>query len=633
MRRLASLVVTLALLVAAGPAHAGVAPATTLDGPSADILGLGGVAMSEDGTGGIVYRRRVDGVPHVFAAQFTRGAWQPPQRIDGGQRFESSFPVIGAADGGVLVVVWAQEFGTNSDRLYSAVLGRGARRFQAPTLIDANIGEAIGTYPSLVLNRGGAGYVAYNIVTSTATNAALPPGYAAVERRLARFSGQYWSGLGFSFARNSGVPVRLPTAGNSPKVVIDTAGNGILAFQEPDDDFVDRIYSRRVFGSTLGVARQVSPSTLSDKPLRGAADAFSLDTAGFGQGAIAFRQQPAEGSALAAPVDMVALISETFAEDAAKFGAPRTVFAGDAPGPPTVAVTADGAFLTGLSSAKAALTIGGDDQTVDAPKRLDAGMSDVAPDPSVDLAPSGAAVSAFGVSVDRRAGVQVNELRADGVPEQRTVSATRGGQVGGVMLAGSGLGDALVGFVQGTGSGSQIAAAVVDAPPDVFQVQTPIDWVSKARIPLRWDPSTHAIGGVSYTITVDDQTVAEDLTGTTYTLSGDDTEPGRQTVAVIARDSGGQETTSDPAELKVDRTPPKVTVSRTGSRGIDVRLADKQSGVQVSSARLRIGAGKLLSGRRHFKLRLTRAGRYRAWIRVSDNAGNTARAVRWVRTR
>ena len=33
----------------------------TLDGPSEEIVGFGGVAMAEDGTGGAVYLERVDG--------------------------------------------------------------------------------------------------------------------------------------------------------------------------------------------------------------------------------------------------------------------------------------------------------------------------------------------------------------------------------------------------------------------------------------------------------------------------------------------------------------------------------------------------------------------------------------------
>ncbi len=622
----------LALLaaLAAPAARATVQDAATIDGPSADILELGGVAMAEDGTGGLVYRKRVDGVSHVFAAQFTGGAWQSPQRVDAGQRFDSTFPVIGAADDGELVVVWVQEFGTGTDRLYSSVLGPGARRFQAPTLIDAGIGEATATYPSIALNRGGAGYLAYSVVTSDQANAALPQGYVTVERRMARFSGQYWTGLGTSFARQPSVPVRQPTAATAPKVAIDTTGNGIVAWQEPDDQFVDRIWARRVFGGSLGVVDQVSASD-GAASLAGA-DAFSLDTAGFGAGAIAYRQLPGAGETRAH--DLVALVPQTFATDAAKFAAPAAVDAGvSAPGAPSVAVDADGSFATGFTDGVAAMAARGTDRGVQAPQRIDAGSSTATGDPGVELAGSGAAVVAFGVDVNRRPGVEVHELRADGVPQQRTVSAARGGIVGSLELAGSGLGDALIGFLQGSGATTQIGATAVDAPPDEFGVQTPIDWVATPTVKLRWDPAAHAIGGVTYTVTVDDQTVAEGLTGTSYTLKGDDVGSGRQTVAVIATDSGGQETTSDPAELKVDRSPPTVTVRRRGRRTVVVTLTDRQSGLDAASTRLRIGEGKTLTGQRRYALRLTRAGRFKAFVRGRDKAGNRVRTVRTVRTR
>jgi hypothetical protein len=103
---------TLAVALAAtliGPcanAFATVSDAAPVDGPSADILELDGVAMAEDGTGGLVYRKKIDGIAHIFAARYANGVWQPAQQVDVGQRFASSFPAIAAADDGELVVVW-----------------------------------------------------------------------------------------------------------------------------------------------------------------------------------------------------------------------------------------------------------------------------------------------------------------------------------------------------------------------------------------------------------------------------------------------------------------------------------------------------------------------------------------------
>src|SRR5215471_1285258 len=113
--------VTLAVIVAlalvlmgarSAPARAVILPAQTIDGPSEDIVGFGGVAMAEDGTGGLVYVKRVEGVPHVFVSRYAGGRWQPPIRVDYEQPFAGGSPRIGAADGGELVVVWATPFAT-----------------------------------------------------------------------------------------------------------------------------------------------------------------------------------------------------------------------------------------------------------------------------------------------------------------------------------------------------------------------------------------------------------------------------------------------------------------------------------------------------------------------------------------
>ncbi len=93
----------LAAIVLAGhaqPARAVILPATTIDGPSEEIVGFGGVAMAEDGTGGLVYLKRVDGVAHVFVSRYAEGHWSAPIRVDTEEPYAASWPRIGAAEGG-----------------------------------------------------------------------------------------------------------------------------------------------------------------------------------------------------------------------------------------------------------------------------------------------------------------------------------------------------------------------------------------------------------------------------------------------------------------------------------------------------------------------------------------------------
>ena len=99
---------------------------SAIDGQIAEgILEVGGVAMAADGTGGIVYRKIVDGRAHVFAAQHVGRALAPAAAPRRGPGFDSSWPRIAAGTGGRLVAIWVQEFGADSDRLFSAIARPG----------------------------------------------------------------------------------------------------------------------------------------------------------------------------------------------------------------------------------------------------------------------------------------------------------------------------------------------------------------------------------------------------------------------------------------------------------------------------------------------------------------------------
>jgi hypothetical protein len=637
--RLSAVAVLAALaasVLGAATARGSISPVVEIDGTA--IVDLGGVAMAPDGTGGLVYRRIEEGRTHIFAAQFAGGRWLPPQRVDAGQRFDSSWPAIGAGDGGRLAVTWVQEFGQSSDRMYSATLDAGARRFQAPVPVDLNVGESTATWPSLAVNRSGAAYLAY-LVLQRPTGADVP-GTARGELRVARSGGHLWSTFGFPLNRNAQGVFRLPTAGTAPRVGIDVTGNGIVAWQEPDEEFVDRVWARRLFGGQAGIPLAVSPREWGGRPLRGPADAFSLDVAGFGQGAVAFRQQPGEGSALTGPRLMLSTIPETFATGANAFGAPRLIDgAGEAapaaPGAPAVATTRTGEMEVAFSLAQRTLLTGADDRAVQRPLRLDDGRSSAPGEPRAEVGVSGAAAVAWRVRRGSAGAVGVTERRADGVNVRRQLSTAVGGVVDGLELGGSGFGDALVGWVQGPADRRRIAAAVVDAPPDPFAVQTPIEWIRGGRaVTLRWDEPPHAIGGVTYAITVDDDTVAEGLRGTMRRVRLRRLDDGIAVVQVVAEDSGGQETTSFPAELKIDRRQPRVRVRGMSGHRVRVVLRDGRrrnvSGVAPRSVQIDWGDGRSSSGRAKLTHTYRNGGRHRLVVRARDRAGNRVNRFWWV---
>ncbi len=641
--------VTIACLVLlATPAIAGavVSDVQRIDGPSADLIDVADAAMSEDGTGGIVYLRRVGGHPHVFAAQFRAGAWRPAQRVDAGQNFDSSWPRIGAGNGGRLVVTWVQEFGVESDRLFSATLDPGATGFQAPVPIDFNVGEATSTFPDLAMNRGGQAYLAYRVITDS-TSSANPPGYVGADVRVARYNGRLWSVLGTPIDRVVSTPVRMTTDINSPKVGIDVQGGGVVAWQEPDDEFVDRVWARRLFGTSVGIPLQVSPSSWEGAPLRGPADAFSLDVSGFGQASVAFRQQPGQSSKLDGPRLMVSEMPDIFSETANRFeqalltdGGPRGAL-----GAPSVGVDPRGLFITGFASGPASLLGSGDDVAAEPVERLDEGASSVAGDPLVDLAETGAAVAAWRELRGGAGSVAVQERRADGVVEPTSLSAPSGGGVGRLVIGGSGLGDAILAWEQGSGANTQIAADVVDAPPDPFLVLLPEGWKRKKQIRIAWDHSRNAIGGVKYSVSVDDEPVVESGKHLSTRLSPDDVDDGRHRIQIFAIDDAGQETGSRVGSLRVDRTGPEVRLRRHG-RKLIVVLSDGprrlSSGLRRGSVRVSFGEpgrarastsarrgqrGRRKGAKRPVTVRVAhtyaRGGRYPLVVRARDRAGNT----------
>jgi hypothetical protein len=636
----------LAVLVAPATAPAVVSDVQPVDGPSADVVDVADAAMSEDGTGGIVYLKRVDGHTHVFAARYSRGVWHAPLRVDAGQNFDSSWARIGAGDGGRLVVTWVQEFGVESDRMFSATLDPGAEGFQPPVPIDFNVGEATSTFPDLAMNRGGQAYLVYRVITD-ATSSANPPGYVGADVRVARYNGRLWSVLGTPVDRVASAPVRLPTDANSPKVGIDVQGNGVVAWQEPDDEFVDRVWARRLFGTSTSIPMQASPSAWEGAPLRGAADAFSLDVAGFGEASVAFRQQPGQASKLSAPRLMVSELPDSISDAAGAFEPPLLVDGSvrSELSAPSVAVDPRGLFVAGFSAGSTSLLGSGDDVAAEPVERLDEGASSVAGDPLVDLAETGAAVAAWRELRGGVGSVAVQERRADGVVEPTTLSAPHGGGVGRMVLGGSGLGDAILAWEQGSGANAQIAADVVDAPPNPFLVLLPEGWKRKRKIRIAWDHSLNAIGGVKYSVSVDDEPVLESGKCRSARLGPDDIDDGRHRIQIFAIDDAGQETGSRRGILKVDRTPPAVKLRRHGLRLV-VAVGDgprrESSGLRRGSVSVSFGDGARASAsasrnhprrsaRRRGKAKpvtvreahaYAHGGRYRVVVKARDRAGN-----------
>lgn len=637
-------------------AHAGAAISdlTPIDGPTSDIVGLDGAAMASDGTGGLVYRKRVGGRVHIFAARFTGGTWKAPIRVDGGQKFDSSFPAIGAGPGGRLVVVWCQQYGGGTqNRLFSAAVDPGATAFQSPVPFDLNVGDGTDLSPSLSMNVAGQALLTYRVTTNRNLSVqGAPAGSVAQEIRLARYDGSYWTPAGRLVNRNPSQPMPAPATDNGPQVAIDDTGNGLVAWQEPDDELIPRVYARRVFSSTTTVPLPVSPTlwplavkgppeVAGGPALKGSADAISVSLRGLSEGAVAFRQQPSSGSLFSTARAFVGVLPSSTSQNAGAFVGPYLVDGGtDAKGPegalgvPRVSVAGDGAFDVAIGAGTTVLDGQGDESASTAPVTLNTEDGGIPPDPLLDRGDDGALAAAWKAKIGSAEGVRVLERQADGTPSRQLFSTATGGELGALELSGSGLGDAAIAFQQGSGGNTAIAATAIDAPPAAFNVATPIGWQRARKIPIRWDAAPSAVGTVTYTVLVDDQDVADDLRTPAYMLTGDAVAPGTHSVSVIATDTAGQPTTGTSSDLQVDRAAPRASL-RVRSRTLRITVSDgaQRSGVAADGTRVRFGDGRTATGGRLVTHGFRRAGTYSVAVTTRDKAGNRRTVRQKVRVR
>jgi len=340
-------------------------------------------------------------------------------------------------------------------------------------------------------------------------------------------------------------------------------------------------------------------------------------------------------------------LPESFSEAAATFKAARIADGAAEPGPeqtpgvPSVAAVPGNLFMTAFAVGTQSLTVSGDDAQVAKPERLDDARSSEPGDPVIDLAESGALAAAWKTRVAGRGQVAVLERRSDGVPETRAIAAQRGGGIVTLALAGSGLGDALLGWQQGTDRFAQVAVASIDAPPEQFAVQVPLEFTNRrGTLTLRWDEASNAIGAVRYAVTLDDEEVASGLARRRRDLRLRDLDDGVTPVSVIATDSSGQETSSSPATLKLDRRAPRVRVLARprGRARIEVRdgARNQVSGADHEATQVTWGDGRSSAGRAG-AIAVTHTyrtvGRKRITVKVKDLAGNTTTVRRTVTLR
>jgi hypothetical protein len=646
---LAAIALLLAVLCPA-PAWGVIHSAGVLDGPSNAILEVDGAAMAPDGTGGIVYRKEVDDVAHVFAVPFANGAWGTPVQVDNEDAYGASEPAIAAGEGGRLLVVWVQRRnispkGVDLYELMSASLQPGASGFGPAIIVDPNVGEPntgdiSAVDPQLAMNPSGQAYVVYRVVTDgcglgDSQSSLCPPGSSDqyVSVKVARFDYLSWSSLG-AVNRAAQIPMRAPTASNAPAIGIDLEGNGVVAWQEPDSSGVARIWVRRLFGVVQGNVLQVSPETIAGRPVTSDAEAPAVGMSPYGEALVAFRIHGAVGSAVATTQLYTNTISSEFDLQASQLNGAIPV-AGAAEndlGDPSAAVEKEGEFRVSWIQGQRVRELTGGTETVGSPVSIGSTSATRAP---TTINPAGGGTTAWLAPAGAPAAVQVREDYAQGAFQFAQLGGSVPGPVDGLSFAGSGRGDALLGWTVGAPGQEEVVGDFVQAPPAPFLVSVPKGWVRGAGASISWEAPADAVAGVTYSVYVDGRPRLRGLPGLSARLPSAGLGDGVHRVQVLATDAAGQQTMSAASELKVAADAPIVRVELV-DRGRGVRVAitdDGAAGVDDRALAISFGDGRHANRRARVVHVYARAGTYTITALVRDDAGNHATVHVHVRVR
>jgi hypothetical protein len=653
-RLIASAAAALSMAVLAPSAGAAILSPVTLDGPSQDIVGFGGAAMAEDGSGGVVYLKAVGGTPHVFVSRYIEGRWLAPVRVDYEEPYAAGYPQIGAVDGGELVVVWvtawATEGGQPVDELLSATLDSGSSGFGPAQIVDPDIGRGTGASPDLAVTSTGQGDVVYRVVSAGEgqKSTLLRPGDVGEEVRVAHFNGETWTDLG-AINKDPSASMRPPTEANEPRIALGPTGNGVVVWQEPEAGRSNitgtaRIWARRIFGSSLGYVMEVSAEAYDGVALEQDAEAPAVAVSYLGQAQVAYRQPAGANSPLPGPRIFVndlpngeSGVPSTEHPSGTRFAgaviADPSVTGGKAAvvGPPTLDLDGSEELRLLYDSNGAPRVVEGTDKGLAGTLSLGPAWVGSEYAGASVVNPEGGGISAWPTAdAHGSPAVAVREDFPGGGVQTGLVSGGAGGRVGEISVGRSTLGDGLVAWLQGRIGDAAIVADDVSAPPGRFAVSVPRGWVKPAGVVVTWQPPVNANGPLAYRVVLDGREV---LTSVTLAPSGvyEARLPtaalgsGRHSIQVLATDRLGGSTLTGVSKLRVDGVAPTVRVlpTRRGN-AVTVRASDRYAGLDAAAVAVSFGDGSGARGRAYVTHRYAHPGVYTVVVDVRDRIGNSA---------
>ena len=602
-RRLAlpALIALSALAALPAAASAGWFPAAAnppVDGPSLDIVQVGGLDLARDGTGGVVYLKRVAGVPHVFLSRFNGGVFRTPERVDTGVAGGASDAVIAAADTGRLAIAW-----TAGGRVYGAVVaGSGpAAPLRGPTeLFNDPLG--VTSDPAIDMGINGTAYATW-----------AAPGGGGADVRVARLQDVAWQTIGTPIDVN---PARAAGRGvQRSRVAVSGDGNAVVAWGEDNADGRRRVWERRVTGVRLSAfPQELSLPSLGGAP-GGAADSVDIDVeddGGFGWAV--FRQDFGGGSRTVGRRQL----GLTFDPPVALDGGPPT-------SNPRLALNGLGQGLSTFEGGSSVLTAINYHDVFQPATGLNA-------TPASGAAPVPAASEHREVMAAWQQGGEVKgrfkPLPTKPFKSEVTLSRPDLGAASGPVAVGADLlGGFAVGMAQGAPTSRAITVAVLDNVPGRPGPIARNAWQSGRRAKLRWRPGRDLWGQERYRVIVGGK-VAGETTGLSLvpkvTLSGK--RPLKY--QVIAIDIRGQQTPSSVSRVRFDNFAPKFRVriggTRRAGRALHVVVQPRDRGSGVREVRVRYGdSTRVVRQRKRFSGRHAyRRGTFTLKVTVYDVAGN-----------
>jgi hypothetical protein len=628
-------------------ARAVILPATTIDGPSEAIVGFGGVAMAEDGSGGVVYLKTVEGVAHVFVSRYVEGHWLAPIRVDTEEQFAASWPCIGAVAGGELIVVWATPFATSSItgkpvyELLGAVLGAGGEHFGRATIVDRDIEEGTGTSPDLAVSSTGQADVVYRVIDTDKVGVSLlRAGDVPESVRVAHFDGERWSNLG-AINRDPAVGMRPPTQTNAPQIAIGPTGNGVVVWQEPEIEGVARIWARRIFGSSLDYVLPVTATTYEGAPISDDADAPAVAFSRLGQAEVAYRQAAGPSSPLPGPRIFLNILPDGESAGGTEFRGASVVDQAVAGGksatvgPPSIDIDEHQSMRLLYDSDGTPRVIEGDDRGLSGALSLGPAFAGGEPFAVSVMNPEGGGFSAWpSAEAQGHPAVAVREDFPSGAVQTALVSGGAGGEVAELAVGRSGLGDGLIAFRQGPLGDAAIVAAQATAPPATFVLTAPKGWVKPAQALISWQPAPSADGPLSYHLVLDGHIQPTPAGVRAAYVDPRGLSSGRHRLQVLATDRDGQSTLTAPSTLLIDGVPPTVRIATArGGAAVRVRVLDHYAGVAERYVSVSFGDGAVAHGRTGFSHDYRHAGAYHVIVHVRDKLGNQGTVSQWVSVR